>query len=631
MAALVVTLTAITVPSVWVLTHNEVTVKPVAAAQPAAAEKVAQEEPPRETSLWSEENAVDAVTHSDRAPVELGTRFTAAQSGWATGVRFYKARGEKGEHTGSVWDSSGRRLAQVTFAGESSSGWQEARFASPVRLEAKQIYTVSYHSKNGTYVGTQGSAPARSGPLVTTSRDAGVFGYGGSAFPKRSNPKGYNYWVDVVFRWRHRHPRPTAWPSPTSSTTTGPTWSPRPTWTRPVPTWTSTPGPTWTRPVPTLTSTPGPTWTRPVPTWTSTPEPTWTSSPEPTWTVKPPRPTPTWTHSPRPTSTWTRTPRPTPTWTRTPRPTPTWTHSPRPTSTWTRTPLPTPTSGPSGTPTPSPTRTTPRPTLTPDPTSSPQPGGGGCAYPTPACAGVPAGTKLSERSLNEDNAAYRVTTPGAVIDGVHIAGDLLIHADGVTVKNSQIDGTVLNANGPKTFRFTIVDSTVGPAKGCESLPAIGQDKYTALRVLVRNHGDGFRAAGDDITIRDSYVKLCSNPGDHSDGIQTYNTGKNLVFDHNTVDQRGVKDYTAPIFLTDPQIVNVTLTNNLIMGGTYSIQLRNGRGTLIVRGNRLVDKSWDYAAVESDCSKIDWADNSLVTIDSNYRITSIVGPLPCAPK
>ncbi|GAA4225334.1 hypothetical protein FHR32_003379 [Streptosporangium album] len=278
------------------------------------------------------------------------------------------------------------------------------------------------------------------------------------------------------------------------------------------------------------------------------------------------------------------------------------------------------TSSPAGGPTSTPTRSPGQPTV----------GAGRCpGYPTPACTGVPPGTKLTVTALNEGGAAYRVRTPGTVLDGVHIPGDLLVHADDVTIRNSRIDGIVINADGPRTFRFTITDSTVGTAKRCQTLPGIGQDKYTATRVLIRGHGDGFRAAGDDVTIRDSYVDLCSNPGDHSDGIQTYNTGKGLIFDHNTVDQRHAKDITAPIFLVDKQIVDAAVTNNLIMGGTYSIQLRNGRGKLVMRGNKLVDKSWVYGPVDSECKVIDWADNWLVTIDENYGVTSTVGPLACA--
>ncbi|MBB4939073.1 hypothetical protein FHR32_003378 [Streptosporangium album] len=557
---------AVSAPTVWFITRGDVTVEQAAAARPAPA---AEPQEPKETSFWSPSTEVKAASHADRAPVELGMRFTAAQSGVVTGVRFYKARGDKGRHTGSLWNADGRRLAGVTFAGESGSGWQEARFASPVRLAAKQLYTVSYHSEDGNYVGSRGFDTARSGPLATTSRNAGVFGYGHSAFPRRSNPKGYNYWVDVIFRWRHRPPTPVPTGPPASPSAT-PTEDPD-----------RTPSPS---------ATAGPDQTAEP---SATPSPTGTPGPSPTRTGIP-APEPTGTHTPKPTGT----------------------HSPSPTRT--DDPGPAPTTPPA-----------PKPTLTAGPTPTLEPGGSGCAgYPTPACTGVPPGTKLAMSALNEDGTAYRVTTRGAVLDGVHIPGDLLINADDVRVSNSQIDGRVINADGDDTFSFTITDSTVGTAKRCQTLPGIGQDKYTATRVLIRGHGDGFRAAGDDVTIRDSYVDLCSNPGDHSDGIQTYNTGKGLIFDHNTVDQRHAKDITAPIFLVDKQIVDAVVTDNLVMGGTYSIQLKNARGNLVMRGNRLVDRSWIYGPVEADCATIKWADNSLVTIDADYRITSTVGPLPC---
>jgi hypothetical protein len=272
--------------------------------------------------------------------------------------------------------------------------------------------------------------------------------------------------------------------------------------------------------------------------------------------------------------------------------------------------------------------TTSTTTTQPKPPAPVQPpsGGGACpgtGFPTPACTGVPAGTKLSEQG-----AGLRITTAGTVIDSAHITGDLLITADNVTVRNSQIDGSVINEYGPNHYSFTISDSTVGPASGCLTAPGVGESKFTATRVLIRNHGDGFRASGADINIQDSYVSLCSNPGDHSDGIQSYLTGANLTLNHTTIDQRNAKDMTAPIFLVDAGLNNVTVTNNLVMGGTYSIQLKNATGKLVVRDNRLVDKSWLYGPVEASCGSIDWAGNTLVTIDDAYQVTSTVGPLPC---
>ncbi|TDE41348.1 hypothetical protein E1295_30665 [Nonomuraea mesophila] len=270
----------------------------------------------------------------------------------------------------------------------------------------------------------------------------------------------------------------------------------------------------------------------------------------------------------------------------------------------------------------------------PPPSPSPEPSitradGSFCPdHPTPACTGAPRGTKLTKVRLETENVAHRVREPGTVLDGVHVPGHLLIHADDVTVRNSVIDGDVINSDGPESFRFTITDTTVGTTGKCEPLPGVGHDKYKATRVLVQGHSDGFRVSGDDVEIRDSFVKLCSNPGDHSDGIQAYNGGKGLLFHHNTVDQREARHITAPIFLVDEKSQDVVVTDNLIMGGTFSLQVRNARGRQVVRGNKLVDKSWVYGPVDSECGRTEWSGNELVTIDESYRVTSIVGPLEC---
>lgn len=243
-------------------------------------------------------------------------------------------------------------------------------------------------------------------------------------------------------------------------------------------------------------------------------------------------------------------------------------------------------------------------------------------YPTPACTGVPPGTDLVLLPNNVDGAAYRVRNEGEIIDGKHIAGDLVITANNVIVRNSQIDGSVLNDYSGVVYPFSIVDSTVGSTEGCNTAPAVGDGQYSASRILVRNHGDGFRAASDDVTIKDSFVDLCSNPGDHSDGMQTYTDGRNLTFDHNTIDQRDVPDMNSPIFIGDGW-AGVSVTNNLVAGGTYSIQVYQLAGTAVVRGNRVVDDTWVYGPVSSQCDAIEWSDNELVRMDENYRVTSVV--------
>ncbi|MFI6389166.1 hypothetical protein [Nonomuraea sp. NPDC050540] len=289
----------------------------------------------------------------------------------------------------------------------------------------------------------------------------------------------------------------------------------------------------------------------------------------------------------------------------------------------------------------SPLTSTGKPQPTPKATSRPTalgprqvvaPDGRACPdHPTAACTGVPPGTKLTEAVLNDSGQAHRVDVAGRRLDRVHIKGDLVVLADDVVITNSVIDGRILNEKDRKLKRFTISDSTVGPEQGCDSLPGIGDGEFTAVRVHVRNHGDGIRFSGDNIVVQDSFIDLCSNPKDHSDGIQGYYARSNLVFDHNTIDQRDVTDHNAPIFIPrtqNPDVENVVMTNNLLMGGTFSIQLWDIGGYVIFRNNLLVDNTWDYKPAEVECATVDWRDNKLVTIDDAYRVTGVVGPLAC---
>lgn len=248
-------------------------------------------------------------------------------------------------------------------------------------------------------------------------------------------------------------------------------------------------------------------------------------------------------------------------------------------------------------------------------------------YPTPACTGVPSRLKL--KTINGD---FNANQPGQRINGKHITGSLLISADGVTVTNSWIDGQVTNgSSGPVSHSFTIRDSTVGTATGCTLETGISQSRFTATRVLVQGHGDGFGDAGDDIVIQDSFVRLCGFENAHSDGVQGYQGGHNVIVRHNTIDQRAVPDsgQTAPIFFSDGS-KDATVLDNLLMGGSQTLRVHNGGGHYVVRGNRVVKDAWVFGPVNSDCQAIStWSDNRLVTIDASYRVTSLGADLACS--
>jgi hypothetical protein len=309
---------------------------------------------------------------------------------------------------------------------------------------------------------------------------------------------------------------------------------------------------------------------------------------------------------------------------------------------------------------------TPLPTMTPVPTDqptmvpSPQPTGApwptgtgarGCPlpdYPRPDCVGVPAGTQLTDLPLNNGD-EYLVSNDGAIIENKHISGDLRIKANNVVVKNSQIDGTILNDIASASYHSTIEDSTIGPAGGCIVSPGIDTLKdlgnYTALRVSIRGHDDGFRAGGPNITIRDSYVKNCGTPDSHGDGIQDYPVTSNLVLDHNTLDLCGawttdrnqplpcnVPGHNSPIFINSPTgSTNVSITNNLALGGVYSLYTHPYGNSWTIKGNRIVDHTWDYGSYETGgyCANVKtWNDNTIVTIDTNYHITATLSTAAC---
>ena len=131
---------------------------------------------------------------------ELGLKLTVTQATSLTAIRFFKSSQETGTHVGRVWAANGTQLAQVTFTGESTSGWQRQYLSSPITLQPGQEYVVSigfnqYFSVTGAGLSSQLIA----GPARTVVGGNGVFATAAGAFPTQSYNNG-NYFVDLVVR-----------------------------------------------------------------------------------------------------------------------------------------------------------------------------------------------------------------------------------------------------------------------------------------------------------------------------------------------------------------------------------------------------------------------------------------------
>jgi hypothetical protein len=284
-----------------------------------------------------------------------------------------------------------------------------------------------------------------------------------------------------------------------------------------------------------------------------------------------------------------------------------------------------------------PTTTTAAPTTT-TPVTTPPPAGT-CplpAYPAPACTGVPGDVVLAQLGGIDYIARDGEKIEGKRVNALYVQGN-------VTVKDSQIDTAIWVQSGS----LTIEHSTIGPECGGEKWLSEGirGSNYTAVAVKVRGHENGFSAGGQNITIRDSFVDICGHGEAHADGIQDYPGGNNIVFKHNTVDLRGEQGQNAAVNVNmgDQGLAcvsnNVTIADNLLMGGGYVMTLCPTNTGWDVHGNRIVDRTWggqdpehidNYKPwnVSHGCKGI-WSDNDVVTIGPNYEVTSTVeNDKPC---
>ncbi|WP_245757539.1 DUF4082 domain-containing protein [Amycolatopsis xylanica] len=142
----------------------------------------------------------------DSAALELGTKVRFDAKGQVLGVRFYKGTGNTGTHTGSLWSSTGTRLATGTFTGESTIGWQTLTFSTPVNVQANTTYVVSYYAPNGHPAGDNGGFDTEKSYQAIHGLADGVDGGNGvykaavgGGFPT-STYRASNYWVDVIYQ-----------------------------------------------------------------------------------------------------------------------------------------------------------------------------------------------------------------------------------------------------------------------------------------------------------------------------------------------------------------------------------------------------------------------------------------------
>ena len=157
-------------------------------------------------SIWEGATTPANPNASDPNGVELGVKFKTNIDGYITSISFYKGIDNTGTHTGNLWTSTGQLLATAVFTNETSSGWQEVKFSTPVAVAAGTAYVASYYAPNGHYAAEHDffeNSGLANDPLELLqdgpSNGNGVYAYGSQGTFPDSSFRASNYWVDVVF------------------------------------------------------------------------------------------------------------------------------------------------------------------------------------------------------------------------------------------------------------------------------------------------------------------------------------------------------------------------------------------------------------------------------------------------
>jgi hypothetical protein len=204
-----------------------------------------------------------------------------------------------------------------------------------------------------------------------------------------------------------------------------------------------------------------------------------------------------------------------------------------------------------------------------------------CGWPDETNTGVPRGVTLTPHQGD-----LTVTQAGTVIDRMDLRGCLIIKADNVTVRNSRIG----QGGGCEYYVVQSFDRSGILIEDSEivltgmNTKGIAFDGYTARRVWFHGGADCAHA-GRDVVIEHSFcdIRAGQNLRDyHIDGFQDVDAG-NIVIRHNTV--RVPYSQTAAILMPDSD--NVTIVDNLVAGGGWSIYCPRAHGaTVVFTGNRV---------------------------------------------
>lgn len=219
------------------------------------------------------------------------------------------------------------------------------------------------------------------------------------------------------------------------------------------------------------------------------------------------------------------------------------------------------------------------------------------AFPNATNTGVPSGVTL------KPSGSLNITTNGAVISGLDIAGTVFIAASNVVLKNCRVKSAAYAVVKVKDgFRSTIQDCEInGVGTGNDGSHGIyGQGTF--LRNNIYNVENGITLNNGDTLIQGNYIHdLKASGSPHYDGIQMDGGQSNVDITGNTI--INPHEQTAAIMIDNyfGPISNIKVDGNWLQGGGYTLysdgQFSGGTiSGVSVTNNKFGKGYWGYASI-----------------------------------
>ena len=200
--------------------------------------------------------------------------------------------------------------------------------------------------------------------------------------------------------------------------------------------------------------------------------------------------------------------------------------------------------------------------------------------PGPGNTGVPPGTKLVK------SGSIQVTTDGAIVDGLDIAGEIQVLANNVTIRNTRVvsgDYYPIRYFDDNNTGLVVEDSEIEGTSD-DVTASLSFANYTARRLNIHGGADGLKA-DSNVLIEDCWIHdLRNGPGQHNDGVQSTG-GDGVTIRHNAIS--GGSNSCVQTGDENARTEDLTIECNWLYGGGWTLNIR-GTGATAPKNTKILN-------------------------------------------